>query len=73
MISWEVYSSSKRFLLQVRFLKETIDLIIEPLLMVGSLEEIHDLKKKVLVQVGFQGRAHLVKGALFLAHTKFKR
>ena len=69
MISEEIYSSSKRFLLRVKFLTEFIDLIIEPLLMEAVLEEIHYLKKKFLVQVGFQGRAHLVKGVLFISHT----
>ena len=29
-------------------------------------DEIHNLKKKFLVQVGLQGRAHLVKGVLLI-------
>ena len=64
MIPQEIYSSSKKFLLQVRFLKDIIGSITEPLLMVGVLKEMHNLKKTFLIQARFQGRAQLVQGVL---------
>ena len=60
-----------RFLPQVRVLKGSIDLIIEPLLMVGFLKKINDLKKKFLAQMGIQRSAHLVRGVLSISETSF--
>ena len=60
----------ERVLAQVLVLNGIIDLVIEPLLVVGFTRGMRKLKNHVLVQAGFHGRAHWSRGCyLFLSHA----